>query len=83
VPESAQGGPIDVGSVLVLETLPQPGGMIGIAVGSSTAACASLQQRAGVVDDAQAHAEDAARAERRSSFWADNYKARNMTRASV
>ena len=49
------------GSVLVLEKLSQPGGTTGIAVGSFTAAGTSLQQRAGVVDDAQAHAEDAGR----------------------
>ena len=49
------------GSVLVLEKLSQPGGTTGIAVGSFTAAGTSLQQGAGVVDDAQAHAEDAGR----------------------
>jgi fumarate reductase flavoprotein subunit len=49
------------GSVLVLEKLPQPGGTTGIAVGSFTAAGTSLQRRAGVVDDARAHAEDVGR----------------------
>jgi succinate dehydrogenase/fumarate reductase flavoprotein subunit len=46
-------------SVLVLEKQPRPGGTTGIAVGSFTAGCTSLQRRAGVEDSAADHAEDA------------------------
>lgn len=46
------------GRVLLLEKRPQLGGTTGIAVGSFTAAGTSLQRRAGVVDDPQAHDED-------------------------
>lgn len=46
-------------SVLVLERLPQPGGTTGIAVGSFTANQTEMQQRAGIEDSLDAHAEDA------------------------
>ncbi len=59
------------GRVLALEKQPQPGGTTGIAVGSFTAAGTSLQQRAKIVDDAAAHAEDAAK------FAAPEIEARN------
>lgn len=46
-------------SVLVLERLPQPGGTTGIAVGSFTANQTEMQQKAGIEDSLDTHAEDA------------------------
>jgi len=46
-------------AVLLLEKQPQLGGTTGIAVGSFTASRTRLQERAGVQDDLDAHAEDA------------------------
>ncbi len=48
-------------SVVVLEKQPQPGGTTGIAIGSFTACRTRFQQRSGIDDSAQAHAEDAAK----------------------
>ena len=57
--------------VLVLEKQPQPGGTTGIAVGSFTSSGTSLQQAAGVADDANSHAADA------SKFAPADIEARN------
>ena len=46
-------------SVLLLEKQAQLGGSTGIAVGSFTANRTVMQQRTGVEDDLEAHAEDA------------------------
>ena len=48
-------------SVLVLEKRPQPGGTTGIAVGSFTGCGTSLQQKAGIDDTPEDHAEDCAK----------------------
>ena len=48
-------------SVLVLEKCPQPGGTTGIAVGSFTGCGTSLQQKAGIDDTPEDHAEDCAK----------------------
>ena len=47
--------------VVLLEKRPALGGTTGIAVGSFTASGTSLQRAAGIDDDAELHAEDAAR----------------------
>ncbi|MBL8830628.1 MAG: FAD-dependent oxidoreductase, partial [Planctomycetaceae bacterium] len=47
-------------TVLLLEKQPQLGGTTGIAVGSFTANRTQFQQRAGIADSLDAHAEDAA-----------------------
>ena len=48
-------------SVIVLEKQRAPGGTTAIAVGSFTASRTELQQRAGIEDSPEAHAEDVAR----------------------
>ncbi|RME80267.1 MAG: FAD-dependent oxidoreductase [Caldilineae bacterium] len=58
-------------SVLLLEKLPVLGGTTGIAVGSFTANCTSLQREAGVEDSLEAHVEDAGK------FPPPQYEARN------
>ncbi|MDA0709354.1 MAG: FAD-dependent oxidoreductase [bacterium] len=47
-------------SVVLLEKMPELGGTTGIAIGSYTAACSSLQKAAGIVDNATWHNEDMA-----------------------
>jgi len=48
-------------SVILLEKMPELGGTTGIAIGSFTAACTSLQKAAGIADDPIWHDEDMAK----------------------
>jgi fumarate reductase flavoprotein subunit len=44
--------------VVVLEACPYLGGTTGIAVGSLTASCTTMQEAAGIIDDSEWHTED-------------------------